>query len=136
MSCPAGAEDRQRDFYSGVLGWPELPKPPLLAARGGCWFLVPGRGGPDGELHVGVEADFRPATKAHPAFIVDIDATAAALAAVGHPFIWADPAEIPGRRRLHTTDAVGNRLEFLADRHPGEDCVPGPDRAGEVFPSQ
>jgi catechol 2,3-dioxygenase-like lactoylglutathione lyase family enzyme len=115
VSCPAGAEDRQRAFYSGVLGWPELPKPPLLAARGGCWFRVPGRGGPDGELHVGVEADFRPATKAHPAFVVDVDAVAAALTAAGRPVRWADPAEIPGRRRFHTEDGVGNRLEFLSD---------------------
>ncbi|HEX5115648.1 MAG TPA: glyoxalase [Pseudonocardiaceae bacterium] len=115
VSCPAGAEDRQRAFYAGVLGWPELPKPPLLALRGGCWFQVPGPGGPDGELHVGVEADFRPATKAHPAFVVDVDAVAAALTAAGRPVRWADPAEIPGRRRFHTEDGVGNRLEFLAD---------------------
>lgn len=116
VSAPAGSEDRQRAFYTGVLGWPELPRPPLLAARGGCWFRVPGHGGPDGELHVGVEADFRPAAKAHPAFVVDVAALAglaAALTAAGHPVHWADPAEIPGRRRFHTTDAVGNRLEFL-----------------------
>ncbi|MEV0343597.1 glyoxalase [Nocardia sp. NPDC050713] len=115
VSCPPGSEDAQRAFYTDVLGWPELPKPPLLAARGGCWFRVPGYGGPDGELHVGVEADFRPAAKAHPAFVVDIDATAEAVAGAGHPVRWADPAEIPGRRRFFTEDGVGNRLEFLAD---------------------
>lgn len=114
VACPAGAEDDERAFYTGVLGWPELPKPPLLAARGGCWFQVPGVGGPDGELHVGVEADFRPALKAHPAFVVDVDATAAAIEASGRSVTWADPAEIPGRRRFHTFDPVGNRLEFLA----------------------
>src|SRR5882757_8347054 len=69
VMCPAGAEDRQRAFYTGVLGWAELPKPPLLAVRGGCWFQVPGAG----ELHVGADADFRPATKAHPAFVADVD---------------------------------------------------------------
>jgi catechol 2,3-dioxygenase-like lactoylglutathione lyase family enzyme len=109
VSCPAGAEDRQRAFYTGVLGWPELPKPPLLAARGGCWFQVPD----GGELHVGVEPDFRPAAKAHPAFVVDVAAVAHALTAAGCPVRWADPAEIPGRRRFHTVDGVGNRLEFL-----------------------
>ncbi|EXG82546.1 glyoxalase [Cryptosporangium arvum] len=113
VACPAGSEARLRAFYSGTLGWTELDKPPLLAARGGCWFRVPGLGGPDGELHVGVEADFRPARKAHPAFVVDVDAVAAALAAAHHPVRWADPAEIPGRRRFHTFDPVGNRLEFL-----------------------
>lgn len=50
VSCPVGGEDRQRAFYSGVLGWIELPKPPLLAARGECWFRVPGVTGPDGRL--------------------------------------------------------------------------------------
>jgi catechol 2,3-dioxygenase-like lactoylglutathione lyase family enzyme len=114
VSCPPGAEDEIRAFYGGVLGWTELPKPPALARRGGCWFLVPGVGGPDGELHVGVEADFRPARKAHPAFVVDVDAVARVLAEAGYSVRWADPDEIPGRRRFHTDDAVGNRLEFLA----------------------
>jgi catechol 2,3-dioxygenase-like lactoylglutathione lyase family enzyme len=114
VSCPPGAEDRQRAFYSGLLGWAELDKPPLLAVRGGCWFRVPGHGGPDGELHVGVEADFRPAAKAHPAFVVDVDDVASALTAADWPVRWADPAEIPGRRRFHTEDGVGNRVEFLA----------------------
>jgi catechol 2,3-dioxygenase-like lactoylglutathione lyase family enzyme len=113
ICCPAGAEDAQRAFYTGVLGWPEIPKPPLLAQRGGCWFTVPGVGGPAGQLHIGVEADFRPAKKAHPAFRADVDAVSAALEAAGHPVTWADPAEIPGRRRFHTEDPVGNRLEFL-----------------------
>jgi catechol 2,3-dioxygenase-like lactoylglutathione lyase family enzyme len=113
IACPPGAEDRMRAYYTGVLGWPELPKPPLLAARGGCWFKVPGVGGPDGELHVGVEDPFRPARKAHPAFVVDVDAMAAAIEAAEFPVSWADPAEIPGRRRFHADDPVGNRLEFL-----------------------
>lgn len=114
VSAPVGTEDRQRAFYNGVLGWDELEKPPLLAARGGCWFRVPGVGGPDGELHVGVEADFRPAAKAHPAFVADVDQVAAALTAAGAPVRWADPAEVPGRRRFHTEDAFGNRLEFMS----------------------
>lgn len=77
----------------------------------GRWFAVPG----GGELHVGVESDFRPARKAHPAFIVDIDRTSAAVAESGASVRWADPAEIPGRRRFHTDDPVGNRVEFLED---------------------
>jgi catechol 2,3-dioxygenase-like lactoylglutathione lyase family enzyme len=113
IAAPAGTEDRLRAFYTGVLGWRELEKPPLLAARGGCWFRVPGRGGPDAELHVGIEDDFRLAKKAHPAFVVDVDETAAAVAAAGHEVRWADPAEIPGRRRFHTNDPCGNRIEFL-----------------------
>ncbi|MDV8078995.1 glyoxalase [Rhodococcus sp. IEGM 1370] len=116
VACPAGGEDREREFYSGALGWQEIAKPPLLAVRGGCWFRVPGVGGPDGEVHVGIEDDFRPALKAHPAFVVDVDATAAALTSAGYPVNWADPEEIPGRRRFHTRDGVGNRIEFVAAR--------------------
>lgn len=115
IAAPTGSEDRLRLFYTGVLGWSELPKPPQLAVRGGCWFRIPGCGGPDAELHVGIEAGFLPARKAHPAFVVDVDATAAALDAAGYPVRWADPAEIPGRRRFHTDDPVGNRLEFLEE---------------------
>ncbi|WP_258950597.1 hypothetical protein [Lentzea californiensis] len=62
-----------------------------------------------------IEDDFRPARKAHPAFVVDADRVAAAVAAAGHQVVWADPAEIPGRRRFHTFDGAGNRVEFLAD---------------------
>jgi catechol 2,3-dioxygenase-like lactoylglutathione lyase family enzyme len=114
IACPPGGEDQMRTFYTGVLGWAEIPKPPLLAVRGGCWFQVPGTGGPDGELHIGPEEPFIPARKAHPAFVVDVDTTAAAIEAAGHEVRWADPAEVPGRRRFHTNDPVGNRLEFLS----------------------
>lgn len=113
IAAPRGSEDRLRAFYGDLLGWRELPKPPLLAARGGCWFEIPGRGGPSAELHVGIEDDFRPAKKAHPAVVVDVDQVAAALTKAGHDLHWANPEEIPGRRRFHTSDPVGNRVEFL-----------------------
>jgi catechol 2,3-dioxygenase-like lactoylglutathione lyase family enzyme len=113
VACPVGGEAAQRAFYADALGWDELEKPPLLKRRGGCWFKVPGVGGPDGEIHVGVEEDFRPALKAHPAFVVDIDATASRLAEAGYRVDWADEAEIPGRRRFHSRDGSGNRIEFL-----------------------
>jgi catechol 2,3-dioxygenase-like lactoylglutathione lyase family enzyme len=110
IACPPGTEDALRAFYAGVLGLTEKPKPPLLAARGGAWFAGHGI-----ELHLGVEADFRPARKAHPGLLwPDLDALALRLSAEGYPVHWADPAEIPGRRRFHTEDPNGNRLEFLA----------------------
>jgi hypothetical protein len=92
-----------------VLGLARVPKPPDLAVRGGCWFESP-----QVRLHLGVEDDFRPARKAHPAFVVDVTAVAESVAGSGHPVVWADPAEIPGRLRFHTFDAAGNRVEFLA----------------------
>jgi catechol 2,3-dioxygenase-like lactoylglutathione lyase family enzyme len=109
LAIPAGAEELSRGFYSGVLGWPELAKPPLLAARGGLWL----KAGED-ELHLGVEADFRPARKAHPAFAVaDLDAVAEKLRAVGAAVEFDDA--IPGLRRFYTADPVGNRIEFLEE---------------------
>ena len=81
LACPAGSEGALRAFYDGVLGLAEVPKPPVLAARGGCWLRGYGI-----ELHLGVEADFRPARKAHPGLQVrDLDAWAARLRAAGAP---------------------------------------------------
>ncbi|MFI5484323.1 MULTISPECIES: VOC family protein [Micromonospora] len=109
LACPRGSEDASRSFYVGVLGLTEKPKPPVLAARGGCWFT-----GHGAELHLGVEDDFRPARKAHPALLwPDLDALADRLTAAGHPVTWGDD-ELPGMRRFHTEDVHGNRLEFLA----------------------
>ena len=111
LACPAGSEEASRAFYVGVLGLAEKPKPPALAARGGCWFE-----GADGiELHLGVEADFRPAGKAHPGLLwSDLDALASRLAAAGYPVRWAVDGEIPGIRRFHTADPHGNRIEVLS----------------------
>lgn len=114
ISIPAGGEVTARAFYGDLLGLPEVAKPPLLQGRGGVWFRYPADGGTGGvELHVGVEADFAPARKAHPAFEVDnLDALAARVAAAGHPVTWDDA--IPGTRRFHTVDGHGNRVELQA----------------------
>jgi catechol 2,3-dioxygenase-like lactoylglutathione lyase family enzyme len=107
LSCPAGTEDTLRAFYGGVLGLTEIDKPPSLARRGGCWFRGHGI-----ELHLGVEADFRPARKAHPGLLViGIDDWAARLLAAGYPVAFDD--EFPGMRRFYSEDPHGNRLEFL-----------------------
>ncbi|MGV3491073.1 MAG: VOC family protein [Devosia sp.] len=109
LAIPPGAEDVCRQFYCDLLGWRELEKPSLLAARGGLWLQA----GED-ELHLGVEADFRPARKAHPAFAVaDLDSLAKRLQLAGIPIAFDDA--IPGLRRFYVADAVGNRLEFLAE---------------------
>jgi len=105
LAIREGDEDAGRRFWSGVLGLPEIPKPPSLDARG-CWFQLP-----DGrEIHLGVAEDFTAATKAHPAFAVDdIDAVAGALEAAGHEVNWDRRLR---RRRFYSTDPFGNRLEF------------------------
>jgi catechol 2,3-dioxygenase-like lactoylglutathione lyase family enzyme len=110
VSCPAGGEEAARRFYRDGLGLPEVEKPPVLAARGGCWFR-----NEEVEVHVGVEEHFRPAAKAHPAFVVDgeeIDVLAARLTAAGFPVGWDD--DFPGYRRFYTADGNGNRVELLA----------------------
>ena len=107
LAIPAGAEADCRAFWAGILNFDEIDKPETLKARGGAWF----RAGTV-DLHLGVESDFRPATKAHPAFRVStLDDLAAALAHAGHAVRWDDA--IDGRRRFFTDDPVGNRLEFM-----------------------
>jgi catechol 2,3-dioxygenase-like lactoylglutathione lyase family enzyme len=112
LALPAGGEDDARAFYGAVMGMTELAKPPVLAARGGCWFADGGWA-----VHLGVEADFRPARKAHPGVLVSgLDALADRLAAAGCPVEW--DAEFPGHRRFYACDPFGNRLEFLEPIEP------------------
>jgi hypothetical protein len=65
IAMPVGGEDAARAFYGEMLGFSEEQKPAHLAKRGGCWF-----GNGSVKIHLGVEQDFRPAQKAHPALIV------------------------------------------------------------------
>ncbi|MGW4795553.1 glyoxalase, partial [Nonomuraea sp. NPDC004297] len=97
------SEPRLREFYAGVLGLREVPKPPGLAGRGGVWFRGEGV-----EVHLGIEEDFRPARKAHPAFLVDdLDVYRGKL-----PDATSDDL-FPGYRRIYVADPVGNRIELL-----------------------
>lgn len=107
LAMPDGGEPRARDFYGGVLQMQEVEKPESLRARGGCWFRLA-----DCHVHLGIEPDFRPAGKAHPAFVVpDLDDLAARLGAAGSPVTWDDAVE--GVDRLYSADPFGNRLEFI-----------------------
>ncbi|WP_089102227.1 VOC family protein [Streptomyces hyaluromycini] len=115
LAAPPGSEDALRAYYGDALGMTEVAKPPVLAARGGCWFEAGAV-----RLHLGVEqapagggeCHFRPAKKAHPGLrVTGIDAYAARLAAHGAAVTWDD--DLPGHRRFYSEDPVGNRLEFL-----------------------
>ncbi len=108
LAMPEGGEDMARAFYSDVLGLTEVPKPPVLAARGGVWFE-------NGAVrfHLGVEMPFRPAAKAHPAFEVsDLAALEARLSERG--FTVRPDDDLAGYRRFYVADPFGNRLEFLS----------------------
>jgi catechol 2,3-dioxygenase-like lactoylglutathione lyase family enzyme len=107
LAMPAGQEDAARAFYVGVLGLAEQPKPPVLAARGGAWFAAGAV-----QIHLGVEADFRPARKAHPALLVrDLHAFMQSCADAGIAVKSDD--DLPGFRHCYVDDPFGNRLEFL-----------------------
>lgn len=107
VAIPAGGEQVAREYYVQLLGMVELPKPPALAGRGGCWFTSG-----SAVLHLGVETPFQPARKAHPAFLVEsLDELEALLVSHGHGCTRSD-GELAGVRRFHTADPFGNRLEF------------------------
>jgi catechol 2,3-dioxygenase-like lactoylglutathione lyase family enzyme len=107
VAIPAGGEPAAREFYGQLLGIPEKAKPANLAARGGVWFEA-------GELklHAGVERDFQPARKAHPALIVeDLPGLIERLRAAGVSVVSDEPLE--GFERVFVSDPFGNRVELL-----------------------
>jgi catechol 2,3-dioxygenase-like lactoylglutathione lyase family enzyme len=109
IAAPAGCEPDARHFFGELLGLSEIEKPGPLRQRGGVWFALGHH-----QLHVGVDAEFTPARKAHPALSVlpgQLDALAARLEAAGSKVVWDDA--LPGVRRFYSEDPWGNRLEFV-----------------------
>ena len=108
LAMPAGGEAAARRFYAGVLGFSELEKPVALRSRGGCWFELGGI-----TVHLGVDKEFRAATKAHPAFAVEaIEKLAERFEALDVSVTW-DELLLPEINRFYAHDPFGNRLEFL-----------------------
>ena len=108
LAMPAGEEEKARSFYINLLGFVEIPKPAELAKRGGAWFESG-----NVQLHLGVEADFRAARKAHPAFIVDdLDALIAKVQSNGFETDTSQPP-LDGYKRAHVFDPFGNRIELM-----------------------
>lgn len=106
LAMPAGREADAREFYSRLLGMTEVRKPPPLAQRGGAWFECGAV-----KIHLGVEADFRPARKAHPALLVaDLRGLVERLRAAGVDVV-EDPVE--GFLRVYVDDPFGNRVELM-----------------------
>ncbi|HET9719038.1 MAG TPA: VOC family protein [Solirubrobacteraceae bacterium] len=124
VAAPPGCEAEARRFYGDLLGLTELEKPESLQRRGGVWFAVGAQ-----QLHVGVEAPFTPARKAHPALRVrpgSLDSLAARLEAAGVTVAW--DGEIAGVRRFFSADPWGNRIELLvaAERDEATAAEAGP----------
>jgi catechol 2,3-dioxygenase-like lactoylglutathione lyase family enzyme len=107
LAMPTGREADAVAFYEGLLGLARQEKPAHLAVRGGCWF-----GDGAARIHLGVEQDFRPARKAHPALLVDgLDALVARLEAAGHE--TREESGVDGFRQRYVDDPFGNRIELL-----------------------
>jgi catechol 2,3-dioxygenase-like lactoylglutathione lyase family enzyme len=106
LAMPAGREAEAREFYSRLLGLPETPKPPELAKRGGVWFENGAV-----KIHLGVEADFRPARKAHPALLVsDLRAVVERLREAQVDVV---EDQLDGYYRVYVADPFGNRVELM-----------------------
>jgi catechol 2,3-dioxygenase-like lactoylglutathione lyase family enzyme len=107
LAMPKGGEADARAFYEGVLGIPEVQKPPNLAKRGGCWFERDAV-----KIHLGVEADLRAARKAHPALLVDdLQAFKVRIEVAGFSVRTDEP--LTGYDRVYVDDPFGNRIELL-----------------------
>lgn len=107
LAMPKGGEAAARAFYDGLLGIPEVPKPENLRARGGCWFEAGAL-----KVHLGVDPEFTPAQKAHPAFIVDgLSALVSRLSNAGYSVVTDQP--LAGYERRYVSDPFGNRIELM-----------------------
>ena len=108
IAAPPDSEKLARKFYGEILGMREIPKPENLKARGGCWFQCGAQ-----EVHIGIQADFTPAKKAHPGFTVHaLQQLKTRLEEAD--YIISEEPPIAGRERFFTHDPFGNRIEFLA----------------------
>ena len=108
LAMPSGEEQKARDFYAGILGMAEVEKPAELRARGGAWFRSD-----DVIIHLGVEPEFRPARKAHPALVCrDFSVLLQTLTAAGYA-VTPDPLLIDRRARCYVHDPFGNRIELI-----------------------
>ena len=108
LAMPEHGEEKAREFYINLLGFHEIPKPTDLAKRGGVWFQFA-----EVQLHLGVEKDFRPTKKGHPAFLVDnLSDFIYKAKSLGIEIDNSQP-ELEGFRRVHLFDPFGNRIEFV-----------------------
>jgi catechol 2,3-dioxygenase-like lactoylglutathione lyase family enzyme len=107
LAAPRGCEEKAREFYGGLLGWTEIPKPEELRKRGGVWFQCGKH-----QVHIGIEDNFQPAKKAHPAFqVTNLNALREYLIQQG--ISVKDDESLEGAIRFYIDDPFGNRLEFL-----------------------
>jgi len=108
LAIPAGGEGRARTFYVDIVGLEEVPKPEELQRRGGLWLK-------SGEIkvHLGVDKEFAPATKAHPAFrCADYEGLLKRFASRSVAVVH-DEQPFEGKRHCYVLDPFGNRIELI-----------------------
>ena len=107
LAMPKGREQEAREFYQDILGIVEVPKPAELSGRGGAWFESGAI-----KIHLGVEDEFRPAKKAHPAFLIShLNELLALLISKGYPV--TEDKSLSEVKRAFTQDPFGNRVELI-----------------------
>jgi len=106
LAMPPRREAEARAFYGGLLGIPEVSKPPELAKRGGAWFELGAV-----KIHLGVEADFRPSRKAHPALLVD--ALPPLVERLREAGVAVVEDALGAYSRVYVSDPFGNRIELI-----------------------
>lgn len=117
LPMPRGQEAEARRFYGEALGLSEVPKPPSLAGRGGCWFRAFNADAVVAEIHLGIDDPFVPAKKAHPGMVCDSveewETLAGRIDSMGYELSWAERETFEGYLRFHARDGFGNRLEIM-----------------------
>ena len=114
LAAPPGSEDEARRFFGELLGLAEIEKPEGLRSRSGVWFSVGER-----QLHIGIEAEFSPARKAHPALLAargTLLELAERLINHGSEVTWDHG--IPETPRFYVPDPWGNRIEIVESSRP------------------
>jgi len=107
LAMPPDEEEAAVRFYGAILGLDQVPKPADLSPRGGVWFRTG-----DLEVHLGMEDQFSPAVKAHPAFLVEgLETLKARIEAAGYRV--TDTVQIEGFHRVYVRDPFGNRVELI-----------------------
>jgi len=108
IAMPQGGETAARRFFGQLLAMTEIAKPDALAGRGGLWFVLDDGIG----FHLGVEADFRPANKAHAGLRLATFETV--LARLEQAEVAVERGlDTFGRRRAYLNEPFGNRLELI-----------------------
>ena len=107
LAAPVGSENEARAFFQDILYFNEVEKPPALKENGGVWFQNGSI-----QLHIGIDPDFVPAKKAHPALEVK-DLSSFKVHLQNHGVVYKEDQKLPGANRLYISDPFGNRIEIL-----------------------